>query len=117
MHAQLSAGIRGLECCYRALGIILGDYVERPEPTVFPEGSAPDMPAVFCGLDPTTRQLTPADMRAIEDWYEQTIGEVPRWVRVMAKVDPTSLKGHRARWEGCCRGALPKQMMRYLSIY
>src|SRR5436190_24241271 len=38
MHAQLSAGIRGLECCYRALGIVLGDYVERPESAVFPQG-------------------------------------------------------------------------------
>jgi hypothetical protein len=117
MHAQLSAGIRGLECCYRALGIILGDYVERATPAVFPEGWAPDMAAFYCGLDPTTKELTPDDQRAIEGWYEQTIGEVPRWVRVLAQLDPISLKGHRARWEGCFRGALPKQMMPYLSIY
>jgi hypothetical protein len=117
MHAQLSAGIRGLECCYRALGVILGDYVERSEPAVFPDGWAPDMQAFYCGLDPTTRELTPRDKRAIDDWYEKTIGEVPRWVTVLARVDPISLKGHRARWEGCFRGALPKQMMPYLSIY
>jgi hypothetical protein len=117
MHAQLSAGIRGLECCYRALGIILRDYAERPEPAVFPAGWAPDMPAFYCGLDPTTRELTPDDQRAIESWYERTIGEVPRWVRVLARVDPLSLKAHRARWEGCFRGALPKQMMPYLSIH
>jgi len=117
MHAQLSAGIRGLECCYRALGIVLGDYVERPGPAVFPEGWAPDMQAFYCGLDPTTRELTPADKRAIDEWYAKTIGEVPRWVTVLARVDPISLKGHRARWEGCFRGALPKQMMPYLSIY
>ena len=29
MHAQMSAGIRGLELVSRAIGIILGDYVER----------------------------------------------------------------------------------------
>ena len=29
MHAQMSAGIRGLECVSRAIGILLGDYVER----------------------------------------------------------------------------------------
>jgi hypothetical protein len=117
MHAQLSAGIRGLECCYRALGIVLGDFVERPEPAVFPEGWAPDMQAFYCGLDPTTRELTPGDKRAIDEWYAKTIGEVPRWVTVLARVDPISLKAHRARWEGCFRGALPKQMMPYLSIY
>ena len=59
MHAQFSAGIRGLECGYRALGIILGDYVERPEPAVLPAGWEPDMPAFYCGLDPTTKELTP----------------------------------------------------------
>src|SRR5437763_1911746 len=45
MHAQLSAGMRGLENVYRALGIILTDYVERPEPAVWPEGWAPEMSA------------------------------------------------------------------------
>jgi hypothetical protein len=75
MHAQLSAGIRGLECCYRALGVILGDYVERPEPAVFPEGWAPDLPAFYCGLDPTTKELTPQDRRAIEEWYEKTMAK------------------------------------------
>ena len=74
MHAQLSAGIRGLECCYRALGIILGDYVERAEPARFPDGWAPDMTAFYCGLDPTTKELTPEDKRAIEQWYENVPG-------------------------------------------
>ena len=118
MHAQLSAGIRGLECCYRALGIILGDYrrATRACRSSRPAGRR-TWPAFYCGLDPTTKELTPEDQRAIEGWYERTIGEVPRWVRVLARVDPISLKGHRARWEGCFRGALPKQMMPYLSIH
>jgi hypothetical protein len=117
MHAQLTAGIRGLQCVYRALGIILNDYVERPEPAVFPEGWAPDMQAFYCGLDTTTKELTPQDKRAIEEWYERTIGEVPRWVSVLATIDPISLKAWRAKWEGAFRGALPKQMMPYLSLY
>jgi hypothetical protein len=74
------------------------------------------MDAFRCGLDPSTRLLTPDDRRAIERWYESTIGEVPRWVQFLAKHDPTSLKAYRARWEGTFRGALPKQMMPYLSI-
>jgi hypothetical protein len=74
------------------------------------------MPAFYCGLDTSTRQLTTGDKRAIEDCYERTIGEVPRWVAFLAKHDPTSLKVYRGRWEGTFRGALPKQMMPYLSI-
>lgn len=115
-HARLSAGPRGMQWVYRAIGIILGDYVEAPREIDWPEGWAPDMDAFRCGLDPSTRLLTPDDQRAIEGWYQSTIGEVPRWVRFLAKHDPTSLKAYRARWEGTFRGALPKQMMPYLSI-
>jgi len=100
----------------RALGIILGDYVENGREIDWPEGWAPDMDAFKCGLDTSTRQLTPQDQRAIEDWYEATIGYVPRWVHFLAQHDPVSLKAYRGRWEGTFRGALPKQMMPYLSI-
>jgi hypothetical protein len=116
MHAQISAGMRGLECVYQALGIILGDYVERPEPARWPEGWAPDMQAFYCGLDPTTKELTGQDKRNLEAWYERTIGWVPPGVTFMAKHDPRSLKATRARWEGCFRGALPKQMMPYFML-
>ena len=116
LHAQLSAGMRGLELCYRALGIILGDFVERSEPAVWPEGWAPDMAAFYCGLDTSTKQLTDADSKALNDWYVRTIGEIPSWVTFLEKNDPTSLKAYRAKWEGVFRGALPKQMMPYLSL-
>jgi hypothetical protein len=116
VHAELSAGVRGMQWVYRAIGIILGDYVEHPREIDWPEGWAPDMPAFVCGLDTSTRLLTNQDRQAIEDWYERTIGEVPRWVSWLAKHDPTSLKAYRRRWEGTFRGALPKQMMPYLSI-
>jgi hypothetical protein len=116
MHAQLSAGIRGLEAVFRAIGIILGDYVERPEPVQWPAGWAPDMAAFYCGLDHSTRDLTPQDKRNIEEWYEKTIGEVPRRVQFLAKHEPVTLKSTRARWEGVFRGELPKQMMPYFML-
>ena len=116
MHAQMSGGMRGLECVYQALGIILGDYVERPEPAIWPEGWAPDMASFYCGLDTSTRELTDQDYRNLVDWYDRTIGWVPPRVEFMAHHDPRSLKGTRARWEGCFRGALPKQMMPYLML-
>jgi hypothetical protein len=34
----------------------------------------------------------------------------------MAKHEPRALKSTRARWEGCFRGALPKQMMPYFML-
>jgi hypothetical protein len=116
MHAQLSGGIRALELCYRAIGIVLGDYAERSEPAVWPEGWAPDMQAFYCGLDQSTRDFTAADRRALDDWYMRTIGEIPSWVTFLEKNDPLSLKAYRTKWEGIFRGALPKQMMPYLSI-
>jgi hypothetical protein len=70
MQAQLSGGMRGLECCFQALG----------------------------------------------EWYERTIGWVPPGISFLAKHDPRSLKATRARWEGCFRGALPKQMMPYFML-
>jgi hypothetical protein len=115
-HAFLSSGPRSQQWVYRAIGIILGDYVELPKEIDWPEGWAPDMEAFSCGLDTSTRQLTSADKRAIEEWYERTTGEVPRWVGWLAKHDPTSLKAYRTRWENAFRGALPKQMFPYLSI-
>jgi hypothetical protein len=116
MHAQMSGGMRGLECVYQAIGIILGDYVDRPEPAVWPEGWAPDMSAFYCGLDDSTKELTPQDKRNLEDWYDRTLGWIPPRVAFMAKHDPRSLKATRARWEGCFRGALPKQMMPYFML-
>ena len=116
MHAQLSAGIRGLQHVYLALGIILGDYVERKEPADWPEGWAPDPDAFKCGMDYSTRELTAQDRKAIFEWYEKNIGEIPRRITFLAKHDPETLKNWRAQHESTFRGALPKQMWPYLSL-
>ncbi len=116
MHAQLSAGIQGLELVQRAIGPILGDYVQRSTTPDWPTGWAPDMDAFYCGLDPTTMQMTARDIQNLEAWYERTIGWQPPRIRFLAKHDPITLKGWRAKWEGAFRGALPKQMMPYLSL-
>jgi hypothetical protein len=116
MHAQLSAGIRGLEVVYRSVGILLGDYVEHQVDPDWPDGWAPDMAAFKCGLDPSTKECTPADKKAIESWYEKNLGYVPARVGFLARTQPAFLKATRARWEGAFRGALPKQMMPYLSM-
>lgn len=116
MHAQMSAGMRGLQVVARAIGIILGDYVEHDIKPDWPEGWAPDMDAFYCGLDPSTMELTPQDLTNIEGWYERTVGWQPPRIRFLAKHEPITLKTWRAKWEGVFRGALPKQMMPYLSL-
>ena len=32
------------------------------------------MPAFYCGLDHSTKELTAQDKRNLEEWYERTIG-------------------------------------------
>jgi hypothetical protein len=116
MHAQMSAGIRGLELVSRAIGMLLGDYVQRDLKPDWPAGWAPDMEPFYCGLDHSTMELTPGDLKNIEEWYERTIGWQPPRLRFLAKHEPVTLKTWRAKWEGVFRGALPKQMMPYLSL-
>jgi hypothetical protein len=116
MHAQLSGGMRGLQVVANAIGIILGDYVARAIAPDWPEGWAPDMAPFYCGLDASTIELTPQDLNSIEQWYERTIGWQPPRIRFLARHDPVTLKSWRAKWEGVFRGALPKQMMPYLSL-
>jgi hypothetical protein len=116
MMAQLSAGIRGLQHIYNAVGTLLPDFQNRPVSPPFPEGWAPDADAFKAGLDLSTPELTSQDREAIEAWYLATIGEVPRSVRFAAKHHPTYLKGYRAKWEAAFRGGLPKQMMPYLML-
>jgi hypothetical protein len=116
MTAQLTSGMRGLECVYRAVGGILRDFQDRPTPAVFPEGWSADPEAFRCGLDPTTKDLTPGDLAALTDWYQRTTGEIPLWVTFSAEHHPRLLKATRAKWEGAFRGGLPKQVMPYLML-
>jgi hypothetical protein len=113
--AQLTSGMRGLECVYRGVGGILRDFQDRPTPAPFPEGWGVDPQAFQAGLDPTTKDLTDADLTALRGWYERTIGEGPRWVELSASFHPRLLKATRAKWEGAFR-ALPKQVMPYLML-
>src|SRR5262249_10616161 len=91
-------------------------YADRPEPAGWPQGWAPDSAAFHCGLDQSTLELTAADRKNLFEWYERTIGEVPRSVQFCAQYNPEFLKAYRAKWENAFRGALPKQMMPYIML-
>ena len=91
MAGQVTGGPRGAENIYRAVWMMLRDYRDRPEPAEFPDGWAPDNAAFRCGLDLSTPDLTDADVRAITDWYERTIGYVPSSVTFAAEHHPRFL--------------------------
>ncbi|MBV9577876.1 MAG: hypothetical protein JO057_04720 [Chloroflexi bacterium] len=116
MAGQLTGGPRGAENIYRAVWMMLRDYQDRPEPAEFPDGWSADDEAFRCGLDLSTPELTPGDYRALTEWYERTLGEVPESVMFAARYHPRFLKNYRAKWEGAFRGGLPKQMMPYMTL-
>jgi hypothetical protein len=111
MAAQIWGGMKSLQCVYRAANVYLREYQDSPDPAVFPAGWAADTEAFRSGLDSSTLEFTPSDRERLFDWYQRTIGEVPRSVEFAAKHNSSFLKAYRMKWENAFRGALPKQMM------
>jgi hypothetical protein len=97
----------------------LADYRE-PEPgspSPFPDGWAVEPEELRAGLDYSTPELTDADLRALREWYERVLGEVPKGIELYAKYRPQLLKAERNRWENIVRSGLPNQMLAYLMIH
>jgi hypothetical protein len=113
--AQISAGIRGLQHVYSAVGARLPELRDGPDRAAFPPGWAPDPAAFACGLDLTTAELSPTDQTALEHWFRATIGYVPDAVQFAARHHPRFLKAQRSKWEAALR-TLPKQVMPYLML-
>ncbi len=116
MFSQLYAGMRGLGHVYRAVGDLLPVFGEPPgDPATFPEGWAADPAAFKCGLDFSTREMTPADLQNLTDWYTRTIGFVPTSIQFGLKHNPQFVKVNRAKWEVALK-ILPKQVAPYLML-
>jgi hypothetical protein len=115
MFAQLQAGIRGLQLVYNAVGKYLPDWRDGPGPVPLPADWAADPEAFKCGLDLTTREMTAQDRQRILEWYDKTLGEVPKSVQFAMKFHPEFYKWHRARWEVIFQ-RLPKQTAPYVMI-
>ena len=97
----------------------LAEYRE-PEPgspSPFPEGWAVAPEELKAGFDYSTPELTAADLRALREWCDRVLGEVPKGIELYAKYRPRLLKAERNRWENIVRTGLPNQMLAYLMIH
>ena len=106
--AFLYGGPRTMESVANALEGY--EWTEPAHPPRFHGAWAPDPDAFRSGLDFSSPDLTPAELRLLEDWYQRAIGYVPRHVGFMAEVHPQLLKAYRNRYEHCLV-TLPKQVM------
>lgn len=115
MYSRLASGMRGLGHVYHAVGDMLPDYADGSGNPEFPDGWAADPAAFKSGLDLSTRDLTDQDRQNLTEWYERTIGYLPRSIAFGMKYDPQLLKIHRAMWEVAIK-TLPKQVVPYLML-
>ena len=90
---------------------------EPGSPSPFPEGWAVAPEELKAGFDYSTPELTAADLRALREWCDRVLGEVPKGIELYAKYRPRLLKAERNRWENIVRTGLPNQMLAYLMIH
>lgn len=75
-----------------------------------------DAKAFKSGIDFTSPDVTKHDMEALGDWYQSTLGEVPKYVRFLMRERPRFLKAYRNRFEHALRDGLPREMVPYLLL-
>jgi hypothetical protein len=95
----------------------LREYADPKTGEHFPPEWSFDARAFDSGMDYSTREATEEDMRRLRDWYERTLGEVPRYVDFLARHRPGLLKAYRDRYEHAIRDSLPKQMLPFLLLH
>jgi len=116
--AFIHAGPFGLRYVASAAGDVLETCDDRGFARgFFPDGWAPDPDAFASGLDFSRVALAPAERASLIEWYERTLGEVPRYVRFLLESNPALLKASRGRFENAMRTSLPKQMMPLLLLH
>src|SRR5262249_33788106 len=69
------------------------------------------------GIDFSHPGLTSTELALVLAWYTRILGEVPGYVRFLARDRPHLLKAHRNRYENTIRNGLPKQMLPYLLLH
>jgi hypothetical protein len=114
--AFLHSGPRGIDFVARSSMDVIRDWKDADPPGRWPEGWRFDPTALSSGADFSVAEASGADLAAIEGWYASTLGEVPGYVRFLARHRPNFLKAYRNRFEHAIRDALPVQMMAYLLL-
>lgn len=114
----------GISCMYSStrgmetIAFALKDYpwIEPEQPPAWRNGWAPDHEAFVSGLDFSTPSMSSREVTLLEDWYDRNVGEVPRFIRFMARHNSELLKAYRNRYENLLK-LLPKQVMPTTLIY
>ncbi|HTX27259.1 MAG TPA: hypothetical protein VME19_09605 [Streptosporangiaceae bacterium] len=104
----LVMGPAGMETVARALDGY--EWLNPESPAQFPDGWASDPAAFESGLDYSSPDMSPGELRSLLAWYERIPGEVPPHVKFLAAHRPDLLKAYRQRFETCVR-ELPKQIV------
>lgn len=94
----------------------LRTYLDPPPTDRFPPSWSFDPRAFDSGMDFSTPEVLPGDLDRLREWYLRTIGEIPRYVELLARHRPSLLKAYRDRYEHAIRDSLPKQMLPYLML-
>ena len=116
--AFMHSGPSGFRTVYHQAFDYMQSYRDPDHSIKWPEGWAPDPDAFVTGLNFDSPDLTDAERDQLFEWYERTIGYVPRSVQMLARYNPNFMKAHRAKFEGAMKtGALPKQIVPYILIH
>jgi hypothetical protein len=113
--AFIHSGHAGMYAARAAAAEALRGYQDPPLTDRFPPNWDVDPKAYDSGMDYSTRDASRADIDSLIDWYERTLGEVPRSAQLLAKHRPGLLKAYRNRYENAIRD-VPKQMLPYLLL-
>ena len=114
--AFIHSGHAGMYAAREEAAAALREYQDPPLTDRFPPNWDYDPTAFDSGMDYSRRDASDADIAALMDWYDRTLGEVPRSALLLAKHRPGLLKAYRNRYENAIRDSLPKQMLPYLLL-
>lgn len=114
--AWLSSGHAGMYAVSRVGTEYLRSYPEPEVEAKFPPAWRFDPDALKCGMDYSSSDASEREIKHLLDWYEETIGFVPRNVRFLARHRPGLLKAYRGRYEHAIRDSLPVQMLPFLLL-
>ena len=104
----LRVGPRGIEAIAAALEGF--EWKEVEQGIEWDGGWGVDPEAFSSGIDFSTTEVLPAELEKIQQWYLRNLGELPPYVRYLARHHPPLLKAYRNRFEHLVV-TLPKQLV------